>query len=193
MGGKKVYMIEKIQLCFEKRKVVSLYYDLNNMDAHLTGYIEGFSGEEILVAHISSHGLYDGYILKRIDEIYRIDYDGKYEKKIERLYTIKQQSHKKIPFNNDMKTILEDALHFAQNNNYIISLEFSDSYISGIIDSFNDRLISIRIVEDDGSESGISVIEFSDIDTISVDTDDEQDIKLLRMNRQRRSPEHTDV
>ena len=77
--GGKVKMHGILQDCIRTQKVASLYFDKENPFSHLTGRILQIRQNEVLIAHISMHGCYDGYILKRIDDLYRVDVDGKYE------------------------------------------------------------------------------------------------------------------
>ena len=79
-------MLKSIDYCFRNKIVASFYCNGGGKCEVLVGYIERYNDDEILIAHISSHGNYDGFILKHLADIYRIEYAGKYEKKIEKLY-----------------------------------------------------------------------------------------------------------
>ena len=103
-----------LQDCIRTQKVVSLYFDKDNPFSHLTGRILQIRQNEVLIAHISMHGCYDGYILKRIDDLYRVDVDGKYEQKIGRLYSIKGQSHPSISIDVSDRSLLQTLLNFAK-------------------------------------------------------------------------------
>ena len=95
-------MIKCLNDCFENKKIASFFCNQNDTNLHLTGYVEKFNESELLIAHVSAHGYYDGYILKHLEDIYRIDYDGEYENKIEKLYKVKNQKHSSIDtFNQD--------------------------------------------------------------------------------------------
>lgn len=164
---------------------MSFYCNPDDTDAHLTGYIEKFNEDELLIAHISSHGCYDGFILKRVTDVYRMDYDGEYEKKIERLYKIKKQSHSTVSACSDCnKKILYTLLDFAKENEYVISLEFQDSYLSGVVNGYDyDKdIIYLSIIDNYGHEEGVSIIHTCNVVTVSVDTDDEQDLNHLRLS-----------
>lgn len=54
------------------------------------------SESHFLLAHISPQGIYDGFIVKSLENVFEIKYDGKYEKKISNLYQLQNQSHKKV-------------------------------------------------------------------------------------------------
>ena len=115
-----------LQDCIRTQKVASLYFDKDNPFSHLTGRILQIRQNEVLIAHISMHGCYDGYILKRIDDLYRVDVDGKYEQKIGRLYSIKGQSHPPISIDASDRSLLQTLLNFAKQARLIVTFEFAD-------------------------------------------------------------------
>lgn len=166
-----------IEYCYKNRIIASFYCNENDSNAHLTGYIENYNETELLIAHISYYGMYDGYILKRIDDIYRIDFGGKYETKVEKLYRYKKQSHESINILDGY--IIEPLIEFAQNRNYVVSFEFENSVISGFVKCFEDDYVSIDIINEYGYCCGRSIFDIEKVDTISVDTDDEQNFRIL--------------
>lgn len=74
-------MLKSLNYCYKNKKAVSLFCNRNDTEQHLTGFIGKVNDSEVLIYHITNCGYYDGYILKRIDDIFRIDYEGEYEKK----------------------------------------------------------------------------------------------------------------
>ena len=167
-----------IKNCCDNKFVSSIYTD---QIYHLTGFILVSTDEYVVISHINAHGLYDGYILKRTEDIYRIDYDGKYEKKIEALYLLKNQTHDLITEDDlkDEKSPLELILDIAKSTHKIISIEYEDVVISGFVDSFTEELVTLFIVDEYGYQDGHTTICLSSIETIALDTDTEQDILLL--------------
>lgn len=123
-----VMKVQTIQHCLKNHIAASVYYDTENRGKHFTGYIVGHDNEHLLIAHISAHGLYDGFILKRIEDIYRIDYDGSYEKKIDTLYRVKQQSHPDAAEITKSDSILKNALCYARDHKLIVSVLFQEFF-----------------------------------------------------------------
>lgn len=170
-------MFTNLNYCFNQKKIVSFYCDKNNTNLHLTGYIGCLDVDEVLIYHITQYGKYDGYILKHMCDIYRIDYDGQYEKTIEKAYRINEQSHRKVDIS--CEGILYSLLDFAKKNSLIISLEFQDSTISGFINKYDNDVVSINIIDDNGIINGISTINLDEIVSFGVDTEDEQYLNML--------------
>ena len=168
-----------LQDCIRTQKVASLYFDKDNPFSHLTGRILQIRQNEVLIAHISMHGCSDGYILKRIDDLYRVDVDGKYEQKIGRLYSIKGQSHPPISIDASDRSLLQTLLNFAKQARLIVTFEFADECLSGFVESVRHETVDLRIVDEYGVICGLAQLLASEVSTVSVDTDDEQDIRLL--------------
>lgn len=162
------------------RLVSSIYHDCADTDSHLTGYIVAADDTCCVVAHISTHGLYDGYIAIPTEHIYRIDYSGIYENRIKRLYEIKQQSHKAILCTADLDTSLRlQLLSFAKESHLVVSLVFDESTLSGFIAEANEENVLLSLLDSIGNNIGFSSVQLDTVGAIAVDTDDEQDLMLL--------------
>lgn len=161
---------------FSKQSVVSVFCDSLNPDKHLTGWICASSENVVMIKHISPRGLYDGFILVQSDDIYRIDVDGKYEQKMRYLYKAKKQEHPHFLIEEDLYTSL---LLFCKTQELIISLELADGILSGFVVAFDDECITMKLVDNYGDSNGQTVVINSEIVSISADTQNEQDIKLL--------------
>lgn len=172
-------MIRSVEYCFRNKIIASFYYDDCNTQRHLVGYIERFNDSEILIAHISSRGCYDGFILKHIEDIYRIDYGGEYEKKIEKLYKIRGQMHATINTFGSDDEIFYSLMDFVEQNSFLVTLEFAESCITGLVNGYSDDIVYLTIINDYGEEDGISIVHIDEIQTVSVDSDNEQDLRTL--------------
>ena len=169
-------MLEIIEKCFDEKKVTSFYFNKEDNTKHLTGYIHAYNDDELLIAHISSRGLYDGFILNKTSELYCITYDGCYEEKIKKLYTLKSQKHPAIECGD---CILFSLLDFSKNNNHIVSLELSNDTIVGFIDKYDDNYIYLDMIDEYGHGLGKCIIDYDEVITFACDSDDEQDLKML--------------
>ena len=167
-------LIEKV---FKNKSFVSFYDDVSDSEKHYTGMINAFDETVVLISHANARGEYDGYILKRIDDIFRIDFDGKYENKIKNLYNIKKQNHKLRIDNSD--EIVNHILQYAIDNRLIVRFEIDNNIIIGFIKSIFDNIIKVKQLDDYGDVLCNTIINIDEVDTISVDTDYEQDIKTL--------------
>ena len=117
LGG--AFVLDVIRKCFEDGNVASFFCNPDYTDLHLTGYVAKYSADEVLIAHISVHGYYDGFILKPVKDIYRIDYAGNYETKIDRLYKQRKQGHPNLGGIGDGE-IMPSLFSYAKDNSLII-------------------------------------------------------------------------
>lgn len=168
-------MIDLIKM-LNKQTVVSVFCDSLNPDKHLTGRICASSENVVMIQHISPRGLYDGFILVQSDDIYRIDTDGKYERKMCNLYKAKKQEHPHFLIDEDLYTSL---LVFCKMQELVISIELADVTLSGFVTAFDDERITLALVDNYGDSNGQTVVVNSEIISIAADTQNEQDIKLL--------------
>ena len=164
---------------FESNTVVSIFCDRANPNAHLTGWICASSEEATLIQHVSPRGLYDGFILIHTDDFYRIDAEGKYETKISQLYKIKKQKHPVLVVTDNLYASL---LSFCMEHKHVISVELEGTTLSGFVTAFDDYYITLFLVDKYGDANGKTVISNSEVISFSVDSQCEQDIKLLYCN-----------
>ena len=170
-------MLECLEKCYIEQEIVSLYCDPNNKEAHLTGRIYAYNDREIIVEHISPDGYYDGFILIQFDKLYRIDFGGKYEKRIKKLYHYRNQKH---PHFEVIESLYCSLVAFAKKNDLVISIELDNVICSGVVIKYDLDLIWLRLVDDDGVSNGETVIRIDEIDSFAVDTDTEQNIRILQ-------------
>ena len=171
--------LQTIQHCKKNHIISSFYFSIDDCDAHLTGYVIDYDSQHILIARITSHGLYGGYTLKKIENIHRVDYNGSYEKKIEALYQAKQQSHPDATKITKNDGILKNTILYAHKHKLIVSVIFQENYLSGWVSAIDEDVLSLELLDENGKPDGRTDISWDAIDTVYVDTDDEQDLKLL--------------
>ena len=179
------YMINTLLYCCEKKIPASIYCDPSDRQKHYTGYIEKVNKNEILIAHISNNGYYDGYVLRPTEDIYRIDYDGEYEKRIDTLYKARRQTHNVLFIISDKESLFLSALRAAKENDLVVSLILDDDCRTGWIKGYDNDVVLLRALNDNGEKDGIAIVRVSDVDVLEIDTDYEQDLRLLSEHRGR--------
>lgn len=175
-------MIDEVIKMKQNKNIVSIFCDETDSTTFLEGYIYAVGVQKFLIKHITPHGLADGYILKELDSIVRLETGGKYERKIEKLYHKKNQKH--IDLEIDKNSDLEDnILQICMNNEYITSFEMvedDECPIKGTIKELDSNKVIVSKLTEDGEEDGEAVLKKENIDTISFLGVDEEDIEILR-------------
>lgn len=165
-----------IKYCLDNNKVMSFYLNKEDNLVHSTGFALHLHDDEVLIAHINPRGEYDGFILNKIDNIYKLDYDSDYEKKIQKLYNIKKQNHHMFKIQESM---LYSLLEYANKEGLILSLELKNDKITGFVNNFDENYVYLTLINDNGWINGKSVISIDEVIVFVCDTDYEQDLKLL--------------
>lgn len=159
--------------------IASFYFNKEDASSHLTGFVHHYNENELLIAHITSRGEYDGFVLKRMEDLFRIEYNGEYEKKIHQLYLLKKQSHPIVECNEE--DILFPLLNFAQKKQFLITLKLESDEVTGFVEEYDDY-IHLLVVDENGNENGKSIVNIDDVLAFACDTDYEQDLKLIYNN-----------
>lgn len=172
-----------LQECQKNEELISIYCydeDDNTSDDSYTGWVVGLDHDLILLACISSDALYDGFVLKEVSEIYRIDRNTYYEKKMAKLYRLKHSQHP--IFKLGAKTdLLKGFLEFSQTHHLIFTITQTDGYsFSGFLKSFDQKTLTIREVDSAGEENGTILIRIGDVLTFELDGYYEQCLRLLQ-------------
>lgn len=171
-------MKKNIEFCLKNRKIGSFYFNKEDNCMHLTGFVHCYNDREIIIEHITPRGEYDGFILNKMENLYRVDYEGDYEKKIHNLYKLKNQKHPIMPC--DVGSLIGSLLKFACERERVVTLELENDSITGIIDEYGDY-IKLQILNENGEKNGNSIIDIDEVVTFSCDTDYEQDLKILNL------------
>ena len=176
-----VNMIKELIKIKENNNIVSIFCDEDDTSMFLEGYIYAIGRQDFLIKHITPHGLADGYILKKIDSVMHLEISGQYEKKIEKLYSKKNQRHIDLKLQ-DKVSLKNNIFQICMNNKYIVSIEMiqdDECPIKGVINKIDNKVIVSKLTEY-GEDDGEAILKKENIDTISFLGVDEEDIQLLK-------------
>lgn len=170
--------MKTMKYCCENHILVSIFEnDSDEPDECWAGYIQCCNEEEILFSHITPDGEDDGFVWKRVDSIYEIDYSGKYERRLEYLY------HYKNPHQNEFKGkdsfLLESLLNNAIEGRAVICCRTPYMDIMGYVKDFDNDVLIIQEVSEYGEILGMSSIAMEEVETVMCNGVDEQSRKLL--------------
>ena len=169
-------MICYIKKCFDQDMIASFYGDMQNSESHLTGFVGAYDENFLIIKHISPTGLYDGFILIRTRDLFRIDLNGAYEDKVRKLYESKNQVHPNCPSADNLPLSILD---YSLKNNKMISIEIGNDTITGLVNAYNSEYICLFAFDRYGRNNGETVVACDEIMSIAMDTSTEQSIQLL--------------
>ena len=169
-------LLESQKLC----RLTSIFGDENEIESFGVGYISSCNETDYIFQSISPRGLYDGFLLRKTNRIFKLDFNGSYEKKIQTLSKFNNGQHCKFDFGKE--NLVNAMLKFAMKNQFVVAIELLDSGCddcTGFITSVDDEKCTIGKLDRYGRQNGITIIEISEITKINVDSEDEQDLKIL--------------
>jgi hypothetical protein len=177
-------MIKEYLLSVKNNKVsISLYTDKEDTSKFSFGFVQGISDDWVLLASISPFGFYDGFIIKRYEDVYRCECNDKYGEKIRKLYQLRRQKHSIVDLSSN--SLIIDLVQHAQKNRLVVSVEIHYSEcddVQGFVADIQDGFLRIEQLDEYGNPDGVSTISFEDITCIVCDSDNEMSIKLLAEN-----------
>lgn len=171
-------MYSELLKIFKMEKYCS-YYTSDDCDKFFFGKIIALNKDEVAIQLYSTSGGNDGIIVKRLSDIYRIECDSKYNKKMEKLIGSDSIKSNIVI---DSNSIFESAVKVAIENALVISIVLFDCdhvNATGIPLSLDNEICTINQIDDYGQEDGITSFLFDNVTQIEINTEYEQIIKKL--------------
>lgn len=155
-----------------QKKMVGLYYDRDDTEACYNGYIIASDKEYVLFSRITSDGISDGYMLKFCFDIYHVETESPYLKKVEKLYHLRNQSHPSFNFNHESEDLMVDILKTCEELNLVVSLNIieddEDYPLVGFV-SKKGKIIEVKELDQCGNPVGCSYVNLHGISSIAIE------------------------
>ncbi len=171
-----------------KKEVISLIYtNIYKTQNFSTGIISEVFENEIIINHFLPNGKYDGFVVKNISDIYKIESGSKYAEKIDTLRKLHKTNHAKVQRYRENGFL--SVLDYAHSSNKVISVELSDSDnldAVGFVRELTDAFCSILLINEYAEEDGLCKIRIENITHLSCDGDDEMTLYELFLQKNNR-------
>jgi len=173
-------------LNLRKNKILAgIYTNKETPDSFAVGYILNVNENDILVELFNPRGEFDGYFVKKTNEIYDYEKEGdEYIDKIKKLIGIKNENEIRPTITITGNNIF-DIINYANINNFIMFLlieNYNDAPY-GYIKSFKNNIVNLMEVSEYGEDIEEIVFRLDQIVGIYVNDNKCADIKLLRENK----------
>ena len=164
----------------EAEKIVCLYTSRDS-ENFAAGFVEAVSENHVILRSLTPHGRYDGWLLRVLENVCRIDSGGRYEEKLVSLFRARDQNHPAfLPSTDEATDLGSEMLICAQRGDYAVRIDIgADDDNEGFVKSVEATTITIERFDVNGHIDSESVIELEYIEKIAVDDEDLQDLKLL--------------
>lgn len=178
----------------ENNKLVAIRTNIEDADKFSVGYILGLNDETISIKAINPQGLPDGVFTIQTKDLYGIDIDDIYIRKLE----IREKNAKKIfsdipapSFFSDVTVNISKILLKAKDSRQLIHINFyRDIGLYGLINEINEEEFVIEVYNEDGLYDGTSVFLIEDIKNINWDDEDIRLIDILKNKKNTSSNTH---
>lgn len=170
---------DDLKVLHKQGKLVEIFTDKYNPDRFCLGFINSLNSTHVFINAVDYYGEEDGITVRRLNDIYRIVYDGEYETRIQKLFNIKKQSFKNYPTFSDIDMLLS-AVRLSHFIVTIVTGNFEEVLaVSGVVEKAVSNKVFINEIGEDGSTQGSIILNSDDILSISYNSKDEKTIQLL--------------
>lgn len=172
--------------------MVAVYSNKNRPDTCSVGYVDSITKDMVLIKHVTPHGLTDGFVIRRLEDVFRIDINGQYENKLQRLYFLQEQSHHAITSQlNSEVDLFVGILNISQKFGKVVDVCIDDTEsqadIVGFVKEVKENEVIISQISEYGFANGESSLMIDDIVKISCDTYNGHILELLFLDNDKRS------
>lgn len=165
--------------------MVSVYSNRYQPEKCSVGFVEAVTNEHFFIKHVSPVGTDDGYIVRRMSDVFRVDFGGEYEKRLNLLYTLQNQQHQNFFDRKPAKSsnLFRESLIVAKKKNLIVSVCIDETEnqenVVGFVKDINSEGATISRISLNGLDDGESTLILDDVIKIDCDSLDERTLKIL--------------
>ena len=164
-------------------RYVSVYANHDDPSAFIYGRILAADDDNFVMYCISQDGEYDGLALKRTDSVSRIEVDGQYHAKMQKLID-KNLPEAEFEFTKDR--LVQSVMEYACRKDCVVSVEIQNSGyddIEGFVSKTTEDYCYIKQVDVFGFSDGTAVVKYDSVTRISCDGITERRLgRLSRIN-----------
>ena len=174
---------KEIEECKLNNEIAGFYFNESKLNSLFIGYVDMVKDNVIRIRAVSPEGLDDGYILRRLSDIIKIERNTLYLKKIKKIAENLHYLEKNIEINDteEENDLLTDTLKTAKEKKLLITLYFDEdkSTLTGYVKELGDEEIKISVIDEYGIEDGEHTVTIDIIDQIDINSLDNRKTELL--------------
>ena len=166
-----------------RQAIVSLFFDRTSPGTPLVGKVAGCDADGILVSAISPIGLWDGFQFRKMEYLFKAEGDGEYENKIETLFKARGEAERRYPITLDEGSdSLTQLIDIAAESSIIVGvgIEDSEEVLFGTVDSVENKLLRMTLINEFGRDDGFVCINKETIDYMELHSIECRSLELLR-------------
>ena len=167
-------------------KLISIRTDIDDVSRFAAGYIQEYDDTMVYLRSIDPEGNDDGYTYIKTEEIYQVDYNNRYLKRLQLLIGKKAEliTPTCIVERKHDENYLISLIKKAIQDNLIISINSINDYsLLGYVKEMDDSYLQFQVITDDGDDDGITVIRIEDIERIYIAGRDQKKVEVFYNNK----------
>lgn len=146
------------------------------------GFVLAISDVHIVLETLSSNGRNDGWLLRKLEDVGRIDSGGRLEETLVSLYRARGESHIRdflpdIELGSDLQ--LELLLASRTHDLAVRIYNGTRDNVAGFVRELEQTTVTIETFDEHGIADGETTLTIEDVDAIRVHDEHLQDLKLL--------------
>lgn len=164
------------------KTIVAVFVDAYDLSSCSLGFVNGVTDEHLRMDSISPNGEPSGIEVIPLKEIFRIDCDGLYERKMAILYSSRGNIFKDLSFDSPTEeSLIVDTVRKAKDNHVIIELwaEDDSNSVVGFVALVEKDYLKIAAIDEFGRGDGEVYIKIENIMSVDCGTTRCQQIQFL--------------
>ena len=175
-------MLQYLTNLFKSKELICLYNDRNNLAKFRFGKILLIDENSIIFYEISRDGKFDGLTLFPVEDVYRVEKDGQYNKRMDIL--MKPNTFPIFDLEIHNEDIKHAFLSYIAESKKITSITLKqEETVSGLIEKVNDFTFEIHQIDYYGNDDGYATISINSINSIAFQSLDEIMLEYLWKNK----------
>ncbi|MBC1500321.1 hypothetical protein HB943_06870 [Listeria weihenstephanensis] len=166
----------------KEKAVVYIYNDTAQKDEHYGGFVKLVTKDFVVMQVVLSDARSSGYLITRLDTIFRIDSGGHVAKRLELLYALNGEEHAVFElsaFGNLFVNVIKMALQNKIAIAVLLNQDEERETLNGFIRHFADEHVVLEDFDDDAQSYGEIHFELAAILDINIGTRDLHNLTLL--------------
>jgi len=175
-----------IEQLLGKNDAVAVYSDRANPSRFAVGLVVHADEHDMVMRHIGTTGAYDGYSVRRIEDVFRIDVMTPYEKTLLAMYEAREQQRVGCALEGllaEGADLVNQAIHIACDRNLVVEVTMESSRdqesVVGFVLGSEGNVVEIGRLSNRGERTGTTHILGDDIIELFVDSEDDRVLALI--------------
>lgn len=170
-------MKNRLKEAQENNSLVSIYVDSDDWGRFSLGYVDLLTDTHVRIRALSNYGEPAGFEIRPLSEIVKIEVDGKYERKLERLSKNQGKIFAEVqPRSESEGDLIRDTLQQSLDESVLIVVWGADQEDSlvGYVEKLESDLVTLHLIDEFGEDDGVSTIGVDEVTSIDFNARSEQ-------------------